>query len=109
MPYQIFNRSDLKKNITCQFLTVQQDVIHHGKGNRVRIRIAFANNGGIAAIQIIDRYIRKSGQRVVNQTFITVCQFQVITRCCIGGSQTEFQPLLQLGIQVGTEAVTVKV
>lgn len=109
MPYQIFNRSNLKENITRQFLTVQQNVIHHGKGNRVRIRVAFANNGGIAAIQIIDRYIRKSGQRVVNQTFITVCQFQVITRCCIGGGQTEFQPLLQLGIQVGTEAVTVKV
>ena len=27
MPYQIFNRSNLKENITRQFLTVQQNVI----------------------------------------------------------------------------------
>ena len=56
VPYQILNRSHLEVHITIQFLTLQQDVVHHCHGNGVRVRITFLRNGRVSTIYIINRY-----------------------------------------------------
>ena len=62
MPHQILDRCHLKEDVTVQFLTLQQDVIHHCHGDGVRIGVAFLRYAGIAAVYIIYRYRGDGGQ-----------------------------------------------
>ena len=38
----MLDRGKFSKYVSVEFLTVEKYLVHHGKGNRVRVRIAFA-------------------------------------------------------------------
>ena len=62
MPHQILYWGNLKEDVTCQLLAVQQYLVHHSHCNRVRIRVTFTHNGRIIPVNIINRNIRDSFQ-----------------------------------------------
>ena len=54
-------------------------------------------------INVIDRDIRQSGEGVEDHTLATVGELDVVVGVGVGGVQTELEPILKLGVDVGTE------
>lgn len=63
-PYQIFQRvpidkrSNVRKDISCQFLPVEENVIFKSDSDRVWIQIMFVYNRSIISVKVIDRNVR---------------------------------------------------
>ena len=79
---------NLKEDVTGQFLTVQQDLVHQCQSNRVGVGVTFLRDAAVAAVNIIDRNRGNGGQRVVDDTLVTVGEFQVIVGIRERGVQT---------------------
>ena len=94
--------------ITCQFLTLQEVLVKHGEGDRVCGGVTLADCRGIIPVDIIDRNIGQSGEGVENHPLLTVGQLDVVVGDSVSGVETKLEPLLELGVKVGTEGDTVE-
>ena len=79
---------NLKEDVTGQFLTVQQDLVQQCQSNRVGVGVTFLRDAAVAAVDIIDRNRGNGGQRVVDDTLVTVGELQVIVGIRERGVQT---------------------
>ena len=61
-------RSDVSKDVTGEFLTVEQDVILHCYSDRVRVGVVLIDDGGVVPVHIIDRDIRTRGEGIVDKS-----------------------------------------
>ena len=95
-------------DITCQFLTLQEVFIKHCEGDRVGGGVTLTDSCRIISVNIIDRNIGKSGEGVEDHTLLTVGQLDIIVRDSVSGVKSEFEPLLELRVKVGTEGDTVE-
>ena len=109
MPSQVIDGCDISEDTTVQFLTSQQDLVHHGQCDGVRAGEAFLRHMRVTAVDVVDLNVGRRSQRVGDDTFFRVSLFQVILRLGVRHVQSQFQPLLQLGIQIGTYGETVEV
>ena len=79
---------NLKEDVTGQFLTVQQDLVQHCQSNRIGVGVTFLRDAAVTAVDIIDRNRGNGGQRVGDDTLVTVGEFQVIIGIRERGVQT---------------------
>ena len=106
MPNQSFQESDFCEDVTVQQVTLVAVVVHQGQCNGVGVAHTLTRYGSIASLDVVDGLIGRGGQRVGNHTFVLV-GLQQLFRCMrVGGVEAEFQPGLQLGIEVDAGTVT---
>ena len=109
MPSDVLDGGQLRIDVSRQFLAVQHVVLLHRFGYRVVDAVVLAGKRGVVAVDVVDRRFGQRGQGKAHDTFGTVRQFQVVVGIGKGGAQAQFQPLLQLRIQVGTHGQAVEV
>ena len=107
--HEVLDGSEFGVDVTGELLALEGALVVHSHGHRVLGGIAFADNGGVVAVDIVDGDIGQGRQGVEDNTFLTVGEFQVIVGESVGGVDAELEPVLELGIQVGAEAQTVEV
>ena len=109
MPNQSFEECYVSEDVTIQQITLVTIVVHQSHGNWVGVAHSFTGYRGIAPLDVIDRLVRRGGQGIGDDTFVLVGFQQFLRSMRIGCVHTEFQPRLQLRIQIDTGAITFEV
>src|SRR3712207_1372090 len=109
MPCEVLDGRHVEVDTTVERLTLEEYLVHHGHCDGVRIGKTFLRDAGVAAINIVNLNIGRRYERIEYQTLVRVSQLQVILRLAVSGIKAEFQPALELCVEVGTYGETVEV
>ena len=114
MPYKVLERipvherSHISKDVSGELLPVEQDVVHHGQGDRVRVVVSLAHCRRVISVHVINRNVRNGSEGVVDETFRTVGKLEVIIGVGICCRKSELNPFLELRVKVSAHAEAVE-
>ena len=109
VPGDVLNGCDVGEDATRELLTVEQDVVHHGQCDGVGAGVAFLRHVGVVAVDVVDLDVGRCDERIIDDTLVGVGELQVVSGLRIRDVQTQLQPRLQVGIEVGANAEAIEV
>ena len=107
--HEVLDRGKLGVDVARELLTAEQILVKHGESDRIRAGVAFADSRGVVAVDVIDRDVRQGREGVEYHTLAAVGKLEVVVGVGESGVDTEFEPILELGVDVGAHRETVEV
>ena len=108
MPYKIFEEANLCEYVTSKFSTLERILVHISESYRVRVSISLTHLCIVVSEYVVYRHIWDSGQRVCDDTFVTVSLFEVVVCCCECCRHSELKPWLELCVEVSTYRISIE-
>ena len=104
----MLDRRYFEEEVTVKLAPVQQNLVEHSHRNGVGVGKTLFRHRRIATVDVIDLYVGRCGERVVDDTRIAIGQFQVVVGVREVYAHAQFQPRFQLRIEVGAHAQSVE-
>ena len=96
-------------DVAGEFLAVELVGVDHREADRVRGGVTLADDGGIVAVKVIDGNVGKGAEGLEDESFAAVRELEVVIGDGVGGVHAHLKPLLDLRVDVGTDAEAIEV